>query len=252
MYTPTTMYASSNVLRMSPAVCATSSPHVSVTRCSSSSNHNPYAAAPPTPPFPVSNGCTPVVRPTLSPLDQGFLEENEWVYALTEEEVDTMLTTRSNQGSSSTCQSAGACSDGGEECCSRSLLCASDARSSASSLKGEPDLGLARSDVVGMDEEDEPCPCTHNKWDNLRAKRDSVTLRCRVCHSQWKTGALRHQKCRFFTKDNCPQGDACTHVHVYRFKLAPKKRRAARVAALAAKSGAAAALVESDDEIAAV
>eukprot|EP01064_Diplonema_japonicum_P015180 TRINITY_DN22944_c0_g1_i1.p2 TRINITY_DN22944_c0_g1~~TRINITY_DN22944_c0_g1_i1.p2 ORF type:complete len:138 (+),score=19.08 TRINITY_DN22944_c0_g1_i1:68-481(+) len=70
-------------------------------------------------------------------------------------------------------------------------------------------------------------PCEHNCWDNLRAKRDTVTLRCRLCQRQWKTQTLRLQRCPNFSRTSkitCPEGEECALIHVYRFKLSSKKR----------------------------
>ena len=75
---------------------------------------------------------------------------------------------------------------------------------------------------------DRPRPCLHNQWDNLRAKRETVALRCRICQSQWKTYTLRESKCPDFSNNNCPRGDECTKVHVFRFKLSSKKRKAGK------------------------
>ena len=67
-------------------------------------------------------------------------------------------------------------------------------------------------------------PCNHNKWDNLRTKREIVSLRCRVCSSQWKAPLefLRERKCAHFVK-TCPIVD-CTDLHIFKYKLPAKTR----------------------------
>ena len=64
----------------------------------------------------------------------------------------------------------------------------------------------------------DPPPCKHNQWDNLRAKKDQVSLRCRLCSVEWKSRTLRERKCPDFNKGTCPQGEMCELIHVYRFK----------------------------------
>eukprot|EP01060_Flectonema_neradi_P014175 TRINITY_DN2088_c0_g2_i1.p1 TRINITY_DN2088_c0_g2~~TRINITY_DN2088_c0_g2_i1.p1 ORF type:complete len:128 (+),score=24.36 TRINITY_DN2088_c0_g2_i1:42-386(+) len=67
-------------------------------------------------------------------------------------------------------------------------------------------------------------PCNHNMWDNLRTKREVVSLRCRVCSAQWKASLdyLRERKCSTFVK-SCPVVN-CPKLHIFKYKLPAKTR----------------------------
>eukprot|EP01060_Flectonema_neradi_P014174 TRINITY_DN2088_c0_g1_i2.p1 TRINITY_DN2088_c0_g1~~TRINITY_DN2088_c0_g1_i2.p1 ORF type:complete len:132 (+),score=17.34 TRINITY_DN2088_c0_g1_i2:625-1020(+) len=67
-------------------------------------------------------------------------------------------------------------------------------------------------------------PCNHNMWDNLRTKKEVVSLRCRVCAVRWKAGLsyLRERKCSAFVK-SCPVKD-CPMIHIFKYKIPSKTR----------------------------
>ena len=141
------------------------------------------------------------------------IDDNEGVHAMTEDELDMLLSqppsSRHSAGSQSFVSNLSTNTEGG--------ACSYETVSSVG--ESEENIG------------DLPAPCCHNRWDNLRAKKNSVTLRCRECHQAWKTTTLKSNKCPYFTKDNCPEGAACTQIHVYRYKLSPKRRRMAAMSA---------------------
>eukprot|EP01060_Flectonema_neradi_P017158 TRINITY_DN2396_c1_g1_i1.p1 TRINITY_DN2396_c1_g1~~TRINITY_DN2396_c1_g1_i1.p1 ORF type:complete len:267 (+),score=31.27 TRINITY_DN2396_c1_g1_i1:67-867(+) len=66
-------------------------------------------------------------------------------------------------------------------------------------------------------------PCSHNSWDNVRVLRKVVTLRCRVCHEQWRSlvGEVWRNKSlrcmKFGTKKGC-DGE-CGRFHFHARKL---------------------------------
>eukprot|EP01061_Rhynchopus_euleeides_P041224 TRINITY_DN7146_c0_g1_i1.p3 TRINITY_DN7146_c0_g1~~TRINITY_DN7146_c0_g1_i1.p3 ORF type:complete len:195 (+),score=86.45 TRINITY_DN7146_c0_g1_i1:328-912(+) len=161
---------------------------------------------------------------TYQAMEDGFgtcEAENGGVYQLSEEEVDEMLV------------AADLCAPESTRTTSNTLssLVSSEVDQTSERF---PDEATLLDDVQSGCESpnsprvDRPAPCCHNQWDNLRAKRDTVALRCRVCQSQWKTHTLRQNKCPDFTNNNCPRGDACSMVHVFRFKVTSKKRKAAK------------------------
>eukprot|EP01060_Flectonema_neradi_P040282 TRINITY_DN911_c1_g1_i1.p1 TRINITY_DN911_c1_g1~~TRINITY_DN911_c1_g1_i1.p1 ORF type:complete len:167 (+),score=32.32 TRINITY_DN911_c1_g1_i1:65-502(+) len=79
--------------------------------------------------------------------------------------------------------------------------------------------------LLDTDSDEEICePCSHNLWDNLRTKREVVSLRCRVCSAQWKAplSFLRDRKCQNFVK-SCPD-EHCTKLHIFKYKLPAKTR----------------------------
>ena len=86
---------------------------------------------------------------------------------------------------------------------------------------GDPEMP----ELLDEDSDDEERePCNHNVWDNLRTKREVVSLRCRVCSSQWKAPLdyLRERKCQHFVK-TCPI-EGCTRMHIFKYKLPAKTR----------------------------
>eukprot|EP01059_Diplonema_ambulator_P009099 TRINITY_DN1890_c1_g3_i1.p2 TRINITY_DN1890_c1_g3~~TRINITY_DN1890_c1_g3_i1.p2 ORF type:complete len:180 (+),score=30.58 TRINITY_DN1890_c1_g3_i1:79-540(+) len=124
-------------------------------------------------------------------------DDNEGVHALNETELDEMLGNLSVTGSVHSLSGSGSGSVSGSEGGSCS------------------------------EEESVRPPCSHNCWDNLRAKRETVTLRCRQCQKQWKTQALRLKRCPNFSRTSkmtCQDGESCPLIHVFRFKLSSKKR----------------------------
>eukprot|EP01064_Diplonema_japonicum_P030664 TRINITY_DN5275_c2_g1_i1.p1 TRINITY_DN5275_c2_g1~~TRINITY_DN5275_c2_g1_i1.p1 ORF type:complete len:150 (+),score=17.14 TRINITY_DN5275_c2_g1_i1:23-451(+) len=67
-------------------------------------------------------------------------------------------------------------------------------------------------------------PCLHNSWDNVRAKKTSVTLRCRECSAKWKTSNSLIVRCKSFTLGHC-NFSHCSRVHVHKFKHSVEKRK---------------------------
>eukprot|EP01060_Flectonema_neradi_P005724 TRINITY_DN1382_c5_g1_i6.p1 TRINITY_DN1382_c5_g1~~TRINITY_DN1382_c5_g1_i6.p1 ORF type:complete len:306 (+),score=77.30 TRINITY_DN1382_c5_g1_i6:60-920(+) len=57
--------------------------------------------------------------------------------------------------------------------------------------------------------------CSHNNWDNVRAEKQFITLRCRECQRQHRVGLTGADwKCQSFgTAEGC-QDSACTKYHV--------------------------------------
>lgn len=69
-------------------------------------------------------------------------------------------------------------------------------------------------------------PCSHNVWDNVRAKKDCVTLCCRECRARWKPCSRTLRRCpEFQTAAGCPRGADCPLTHVFKFKQPTKARR---------------------------
>eukprot|EP01060_Flectonema_neradi_P005565 TRINITY_DN13708_c0_g1_i1.p1 TRINITY_DN13708_c0_g1~~TRINITY_DN13708_c0_g1_i1.p1 ORF type:complete len:183 (+),score=38.33 TRINITY_DN13708_c0_g1_i1:76-624(+) len=137
---------------------------------------------------------------------------NEGIYALNEDELDRMLeeagleasteSPASDSASSGDCQDSGSSGECAESCCRAADICPQ------SEFSATP-----------------PYLCNHNCWDNLRTKKDLVTMRCRECSMQWKAmkDFVESQKCEDFTKNNCNKED-CEKLHIFRFKLPAKKR----------------------------
>eukprot|EP01065_Artemidia_motanka_P051891 TRINITY_DN9225_c0_g1_i3.p2 TRINITY_DN9225_c0_g1~~TRINITY_DN9225_c0_g1_i3.p2 ORF type:complete len:298 (+),score=114.80 TRINITY_DN9225_c0_g1_i3:460-1353(+) len=103
------------------------------------------------------------------------------------------------------------------------------------SLGGAKDCDQPPPAAVGV----EP-PCSHNQWDNVRAKKDCITLRCRECQERWKACSSRLRRCPDFPSGSCPRGDQCTLVHIHRFKQSTRNRRKQEPAAADAQQGDAA------------
>eukprot|EP01060_Flectonema_neradi_P032263 TRINITY_DN5099_c0_g1_i1.p1 TRINITY_DN5099_c0_g1~~TRINITY_DN5099_c0_g1_i1.p1 ORF type:complete len:370 (+),score=71.79 TRINITY_DN5099_c0_g1_i1:61-1170(+) len=59
------------------------------------------------------------------------------------------------------------------------------------------------------------CPCPHNSWDNVRAKKGGATLRCRICQVQWKTSLSDLTRCTAFMKGQCTLEKNCPNIHVH-------------------------------------
>eukprot|EP01059_Diplonema_ambulator_P011103 TRINITY_DN21071_c0_g1_i1.p1 TRINITY_DN21071_c0_g1~~TRINITY_DN21071_c0_g1_i1.p1 ORF type:complete len:326 (+),score=98.20 TRINITY_DN21071_c0_g1_i1:42-980(+) len=68
------------------------------------------------------------------------------------------------------------------------------------------------------------CPCPHNSWDNVRAKKGGATLRCRVCQTQWKTSLSELTRCNAFIKGQCVLERNCPNVHVHGKKQSLSER----------------------------
>ena len=87
------------------------------------------------------------------------------------------------------------------------------------------DLDRTISNVSAMTETkktSEP-PCNHNSWDNIRAKRGCMTLRCRDCQLKWKAEAACLRRCRTFANGNCKLVN-CPKTHIHRFKQSVENR----------------------------
>jgi hypothetical protein len=70
---------------------------------------------------------------------------------------------------------------------------------------------------------DDPVPCEHNNWDNLRAKNSIVTLCCRDCQKKYKQMFPIRNLCpEFHTRLVCAFGTDCPFLHVHRFKSVAK------------------------------
>ncbi|KAJ9472200.1 hypothetical protein DIPPA_29031 [Diplonema papillatum] len=61
-------------------------------------------------------------------------------------------------------------------------------------------------------------PCKHNDWDDVRTRKGSKILRCRVCQSKWKLPSARVPRCSPFLCGHCDRGDSCDMVHVHKRK----------------------------------
>eukprot|EP01064_Diplonema_japonicum_P012868 TRINITY_DN20218_c0_g1_i1.p1 TRINITY_DN20218_c0_g1~~TRINITY_DN20218_c0_g1_i1.p1 ORF type:complete len:309 (+),score=75.57 TRINITY_DN20218_c0_g1_i1:65-991(+) len=68
------------------------------------------------------------------------------------------------------------------------------------------------------------CPCPHNSWDNVRAKKGGATLRCRVCQTQWKTSLSELTRCNAFIKGQCVLERNCPNIHVHGKKQSLSER----------------------------
>eukprot|EP01063_Lacrimia_lanifica_P001955 TRINITY_DN1100_c0_g2_i1.p1 TRINITY_DN1100_c0_g2~~TRINITY_DN1100_c0_g2_i1.p1 ORF type:complete len:352 (+),score=83.53 TRINITY_DN1100_c0_g2_i1:106-1161(+) len=58
-------------------------------------------------------------------------------------------------------------------------------------------------------------PCAHNQWERISKKKNSISLRCRLCKACWKTKLEFFQKCTAFYAGQCTKGDRCAHPHIY-------------------------------------
>ena len=71
-----------------------------------------------------------------------------------------------------------------------------------------------------------PRPCQHNEWDNVRIKKGTHSLRCRVCQHQWKVGHASISRCSAFAQSSCRLGSSCRFVHIHQFKESLRQRSA--------------------------
>eukprot|EP01064_Diplonema_japonicum_P031433 TRINITY_DN5615_c0_g1_i1.p1 TRINITY_DN5615_c0_g1~~TRINITY_DN5615_c0_g1_i1.p1 ORF type:complete len:354 (+),score=116.56 TRINITY_DN5615_c0_g1_i1:56-1117(+) len=69
-----------------------------------------------------------------------------------------------------------------------------------------------------------PKPCSHNNWDNVRARKGAVTLRCRTCQSQWRVMLQSARRCPHFDTGRCNKNEKCPKLHVYRSKQSLNER----------------------------
>eukprot|EP01059_Diplonema_ambulator_P027902 TRINITY_DN46592_c0_g1_i1.p1 TRINITY_DN46592_c0_g1~~TRINITY_DN46592_c0_g1_i1.p1 ORF type:complete len:233 (+),score=56.15 TRINITY_DN46592_c0_g1_i1:52-699(+) len=58
-------------------------------------------------------------------------------------------------------------------------------------------------------------PCRDNQWERASKKKNSITLRCRVCHVYWKTRLEFFSKCTAFYAGHCSLGRNCPHPHIF-------------------------------------
>eukprot|EP01060_Flectonema_neradi_P003889 TRINITY_DN1253_c2_g1_i1.p1 TRINITY_DN1253_c2_g1~~TRINITY_DN1253_c2_g1_i1.p1 ORF type:complete len:165 (+),score=27.66 TRINITY_DN1253_c2_g1_i1:85-579(+) len=134
---------------------------------------------------------------------------NDGIYALNEEELDQMMEEAAReaeyaeQSSSSRVETIDTTAPGDRDECNL--------------LEGN----MPQTDLVSFP----PYLCNHNCWDNLRTKKDLVTMRCRECSMQWKAmkDFVESHKCEDFTRSSC-KNNCCEKLHIFRFKLPAKKR----------------------------
>ena len=67
-------------------------------------------------------------------------------------------------------------------------------------------------------------PCDHNTWDNVRARKGAVTLRCRTCQSQWRVLLQSVRRCPHFDTGRCQKAGQCAKLHVFRSKQSLNQR----------------------------
>ncbi|KAJ9470384.1 hypothetical protein DIPPA_01581 [Diplonema papillatum] len=86
-------------------------------------------------------------------------------------------------------------------------------------------------------------PCSDNEWERASKKKNSITLKCRVCGAYWKTRLEFFQKCVDFYAGNCLKGRDCEHPHIFS-KACEKHHHDADAQKDAAVAAAAAEAVE--------
>ena len=68
--------------------------------------------------------------------------------------------------------------------------------------------------------------CIHNNWDNVRAEKKVITLRCRECQKQQRiyttSGSWKCQS--FLTSEGCPDGESCEKYHINNRKQSLEER----------------------------
>eukprot|EP01063_Lacrimia_lanifica_P003573 TRINITY_DN11914_c0_g1_i1.p2 TRINITY_DN11914_c0_g1~~TRINITY_DN11914_c0_g1_i1.p2 ORF type:complete len:122 (+),score=13.48 TRINITY_DN11914_c0_g1_i1:76-441(+) len=70
-----------------------------------------------------------------------------------------------------------------------------------------------------------PLPCRHNAWDNVRAKKGWMHVRCRVCDAQARLCIATMNWCESFMKyGGCDVPD-CPWLHVHMKKLSAAERQ---------------------------
>ncbi|KAJ9469605.1 hypothetical protein DIPPA_02164 [Diplonema papillatum] len=67
-------------------------------------------------------------------------------------------------------------------------------------------------------------PCIHNEWDDVRTRKGSKILRCRMCQRKWKLSSSHVPRCLAFLRSYCPAGDKCQQLHVHKKKSGLKER----------------------------
>eukprot|EP01059_Diplonema_ambulator_P028965 TRINITY_DN48005_c0_g1_i1.p1 TRINITY_DN48005_c0_g1~~TRINITY_DN48005_c0_g1_i1.p1 ORF type:complete len:153 (+),score=33.07 TRINITY_DN48005_c0_g1_i1:55-513(+) len=74
----------------------------------------------------------------------------------------------------------------------------------------------------------------HNSWDLVRiSKRNMLTVRCRVCQSQFKEAEVK--RCVDFERDGICENEECCDMHVHRQKQKLRERVARHGVAVLAK-----------------
>ena len=68
--------------------------------------------------------------------------------------------------------------------------------------------------------------CEHNSWDNVRADKQFLTLRCRLCQKQHRVALnATDWKCSDYNKKKgCQLGDTCVKYHVHYKKQSLEER----------------------------
>eukprot|EP01063_Lacrimia_lanifica_P034932 TRINITY_DN6558_c5_g1_i1.p2 TRINITY_DN6558_c5_g1~~TRINITY_DN6558_c5_g1_i1.p2 ORF type:complete len:572 (+),score=227.54 TRINITY_DN6558_c5_g1_i1:68-1783(+) len=61
-------------------------------------------------------------------------------------------------------------------------------------------------------------PCLHNDWDDVRTRKGSKILRCRLCQRKWKLASSTVPRCASFLQNICPNGLQCAFLHVHKKK----------------------------------
>eukprot|EP01062_Namystynia_karyoxenos_P082638 TRINITY_DN9341_c0_g1_i1.p1 TRINITY_DN9341_c0_g1~~TRINITY_DN9341_c0_g1_i1.p1 ORF type:complete len:260 (+),score=29.90 TRINITY_DN9341_c0_g1_i1:70-849(+) len=72
-----------------------------------------------------------------------------------------------------------------------------------------------------------PCtrPCEHNIWSDLRTRKGTKVLLCKVCFAKWRICVCRcsEDRCAAFrARGSCPDGSSCPMIHIDTFR--PVKR----------------------------
>ncbi|KAJ9473407.1 hypothetical protein DIPPA_28064 [Diplonema papillatum] len=76
---------------------------------------------------------------------------------------------------------------------------------------------------AGTETQQEPPPCDHNDWDDVRTRKGFKILRCRMCQEKWKI-ANTTPRCLAFLHSCCDKGSSCPQLHVRRKKSSISER----------------------------
>ena len=82
----------------------------------------------------------------------------------------------------------------------------------------DPETGILRPDC---EPGGAPCivrPCLHNDWDDVRTRKGSKILRCRLCQRKWKLASASIARCSAFMQGTCPNLLQCAYLHVHKKK----------------------------------
>lgn len=93
----------------------------------------------------------------------------------------------------------------------------------ANPCTGPPDCMCGCKDMVDAPPTAER-PCLHNEWDDVRTRKSSKILRCRVCQRKWKLPSSNVPRCVGFLKGECDLGAKCDRLHVFKKKVAVEER----------------------------